>query len=73
MSIPHVHQALLLYIQLVTHYGEVIVDDGADGYCRADAVGTVILKRLEDAEADNDPIRGVILGAYTNHSAEADS
>ena len=48
-------------------------DDNADGYCRADAVGTVILKRLEDAEADNDPIRGIILGAYTNHSAEADS
>ena len=48
-------------------------DDGANGYCRADAVGTVILKRLEDAEADNDPIKGVILGAYTNHSAEADS
>ena len=48
-------------------------DDGADGYCRADAVGTVILKRLEDAEADKDPIYGVILEAYTNHSAEADS
>ncbi|KAJ9668079.1 hypothetical protein H2201_001885 [Coniosporium apollinis] len=46
-------------------------DDGADGYCRADAVGTVVLKRLEDAEADNDPIQGVILGALTNHSAEA--
>lgn len=46
-------------------------DDGADGYCRADAVGTVILKRLEDAQADNDPILGVIVGAYTNHSAEA--
>ncbi|CEI66203.1 Bikaverin polyketide synthase bik1 [Fusarium venenatum] len=46
-------------------------DDGADGYCRADGVGTVILKRLDDAEADNDPILGVILGAYTNHSAEA--
>jgi naphtho-gamma-pyrone polyketide synthase len=26
---------------------------------------------MEDAEADNDPILGVILGAYTNHSAEA--
>lgn len=48
-------------------------DDGADGYCRADAVGTVILKRLEDAQLDKDPIYGVILGAYTNHSAEADS
>lgn len=48
-------------------------DDGADGYCRADAVGTVVLKRLEDALADKDPIQGVITGAYTNHSAEADS
>lgn len=46
-------------------------DDEASGYCRADAVGTVILKRLEDAEADHDPIFGVLLGAYTNHSAEA--
>jgi naphtho-gamma-pyrone polyketide synthase len=48
-------------------------DDNANGYCRADAVGTVILKRLEDAQADKDPIYGVLLGAYTNHSAEADS
>lgn len=46
-------------------------DDSADGYCRADGIGTVILKRLEDAEADNDPILAVVLGAYTNHSAEA--
>lgn len=46
-------------------------DDGADGYCRADGVGTVILKRLEDAQADNDPIQGVIVGACTNHSAES--
>lgn len=46
-------------------------DDGADGYCRADGVGTVVLKRLEDAIADKDPIQAVIAGAYTNHSAEA--
>lgn len=48
-------------------------DDSADGYCRGEGVGTVILKRLEDAIADNDPVLGVVLGAYTNHSAEADS
>ncbi|KAJ6092090.1 Type I Polyketide synthases (Type I PKS) [Penicillium canescens] len=48
-------------------------DDGADGYCRGEGIGTVIIKRLDDAIADNDPILGVILGAYTNHSAESES
>ncbi|KAG5986039.1 Type I Iterative PKS, partial [Claviceps pusilla] len=46
-------------------------DATADGYCRADGVGSLVIKRLEDAEADNDNILGVILGAGTNHSAEA--
>ena len=46
-------------------------DDDADGYCRGDGVVTLILKRLEDAEADNDPILGVIAGIATNHSADA--
>ncbi|KAF1825033.1 polyketide synthase [Dissoconium aciculare CBS 342.82] len=46
-------------------------DNDADGYCRGDACGTVILKRYEDAIADKDNILGCILGAATNHSAEA--
>lgn len=46
-------------------------DNDADGYCRGDGVGTVILKRLEDAEADNDNILATILATATNHSAEA--
>lgn len=46
-------------------------DATADGYCRADGVGSLVIKRLEDAESDNDNILGVILGAGTNHSAEA--
>ncbi|KAF4455874.1 Type I Iterative Polyketide synthase (PKS) [Fusarium albosuccineum] len=48
-------------------------DDGASGYCRADGVGSVILKRLEDAEMDNDPIFGIISGATTNHCGQTDS
>jgi acyl transferase domain-containing protein len=48
-----------------------VFDETADGYCRADAAATVVLKRLEDAEADNDHILGVILGTATNHSADA--
>ncbi|OQD89992.1 hypothetical protein PENANT_c002G05201 [Penicillium antarcticum] len=48
-------------------------DDEANGYCRSDAVGSVILKRLEDAEADCDPIFGVILGTNTNHCGQTES
>lgn len=46
-------------------------DNAADGYCRGDSCGTVILKRYQDAIADKDNILGCILGAATNHSAEA--
>jgi iterative type I PKS product template protein len=46
-------------------------DNDADGYCRADGVGTIIVKRLEDAIADKDNVLAVILGSATNHSADA--
>lgn len=48
-------------------------DDGADGYCRGEGIGTIIIKRLDDALADKDPILALILGANTNHSAESES
>lgn len=46
-------------------------DNEANGYCRADAVGSFVLKRLEDAVIDKDSIFGVILNVKTNHSADA--
>lgn len=45
----------------------------ADGYCRADFVGSVVLKRLEDAVAHNDNILGVIGGSGRNHSGNSRS
>lgn len=48
-------------------------DDQADGYCRAEGVGTIFLKRLEDAIADGDPILGTILATQTNHSSMSES
>ncbi|KAL9585668.1 MAG: hypothetical protein Q9203_004154 [Teloschistes exilis] len=48
-------------------------DNDADGYCRGEGVGTVVLKRLDDALTERDNIQGIIRSAATNHSAFASS
>lgn len=47
--------------------------DDADGYCRADFVGTVVLKRLEDAVAHNDNVLAVVVSSGRNHSGNSTS
>ncbi|KAA8651450.1 Type I Polyketide synthases (Type I PKS) [Aspergillus tanneri] len=46
-------------------------DKDADGYCRADGIGSIVIKRLEDAVDDNDRILATILSTATNHCANA--
>ncbi|WP_406016411.1 amino acid adenylation domain-containing protein [Streptomyces sp. NBC_00984] len=41
-------------------------DAAANGYVRAEGVGLVALKRLDDALRDGDPIHAVVLGAGVN-------
>ena len=45
----------------------------ANGYARADGVGAVLLKRLDLAERDGDPIIAVIRGSAENHGGTASS
>lgn len=60
---------------------EMIAQDGrcktfskdANGYARADGVGAVLLKRLDLAERDGDPILGVIRGSVEHHGGGASS
>ncbi|MDG4752672.1 SDR family NAD(P)-dependent oxidoreductase [Micromonospora sp. WMMD718] len=48
-------------------------DERADGYVPAEAVGAVLLKPLDRALADGDPVLAVIRGSAVNHGGHAGS
>jgi len=43
-------------------------DERADGFVRSEACGVLVLKRLDDAQADGDRILGVVRGTAVNHN-----
>ncbi|MDT3398009.1 type I polyketide synthase [Streptomyces sp. B1866] len=45
-------------------------DARANGFVRGEGAGVVVLKRLEDAVADGDPVYCVLLGGAVNHDGD---
>ena len=48
-----------------------VFDAAADGIVRGEGGGALLLKRLEDARADGDPILAVIRGSAINQDGES--
>lgn len=48
-------------------------DRSADGYCRSEGCAAFVLKKLDDAIAENDRIHGVIKGVDINQSGQSTS
>ncbi|MBX3711506.1 MAG: hypothetical protein KF800_06065 [Lysobacter sp.] len=48
-----------------------VFDDDANGFTRGEGVATLVLKRLEDAERDNDRIYGLIRASHQNYRGAA--
>lgn len=65
---PILHQNLAAANFLSPTGASKAFDAKADGYCRGEGAGLVVLKKLSAALADNDNILGVIVGSAVNQN-----
>lgn len=47
-------------------------DAAGDGYCRAEAINMLYIKRLDDAIKDGNPVRAIIRGTFSNADGEGE-
>jgi acyl transferase domain-containing protein len=66
------NHAVLMNMGAVSRTGTARPFDArADGYVRGEGVFVFVLKRLDDALADNDPIHAIVYGSAMNHDGKA--
>jgi acyl transferase domain-containing protein len=68
---PTLHQNLAAANFLTSTGGCKAFDSRADGYCRGEGAGLVLLKKLSCAISDGDQILGVIVGSAVNQNDNA--
>ncbi|NEQ95284.1 MAG: hypothetical protein F6K30_00870 [Cyanothece sp. SIO2G6] len=69
LTLDPVHSLSLARSGLLSATGSCkVFDADADGYVRGEGCGVVILKRLDDAIRDDDPIQAVICGSAVSHN-----